>query len=318
MRYSIDNEKLYKVLSTILFVIITFPFPIIYLVWEYSYFKKEKFQNIKSNIKKYIDDCNELNNHIEELRRPFNNFKTRDYGTATFVDNSNYNYKRDHLNKYQKNQFTYNCSLQVCRNAQEKPFVYLCKYFNISNTEESLNNFEEMLNNFSSAEQGKILLKNKKEDVLKNIYEQIPFIIKTFRKKKLEEKLGFTPIEFKSLYFPTYTFSYISSGGNTSTSTRITLDIDALNRFIEYLSENIKWRKSIAGQRALMTSSLREKIKNRDNFTCQICNNSINDEPNLLLEIDHKIPLSKGGITTEDNLQTLCWRCNRKKGNKIQ
>lgn len=42
------------------------------------------------------------------------------------------------------------------------------------------------------------------------------------------------------------------------------------------------------------------------------------DEKNLLLEIDHIKPLSKGGITAEDNLQTLCWKCNRTKGAKIE
>ena len=66
-----------------------------------------------------------------------------------------------------------------------------------------------------------------------------------------------------------------------------------------------------------MTSNLREKIKNRDNYACKICGLSVEKEPNLLLEIDHIIPLSKGGITTEDNLQTQCWKCNRSKGNKI-
>ena len=40
-------------------------------------------------------------------------------------------------------------------------------------------------------------------------------------------------------------------------------------------------------------------------------------EPNLLLEIDHIIPISKGGCTVEENLQTLCWKCNRAKSNKI-
>ena len=80
----------------------------------------------------------------------------------------------------------------------------------------------------------------------------------------------------------------------------------------------IKWEKSIAGQRALMTSKLREKIKQRDDYTCCNCNLSIKDEQNLLLEIDHIIPVSKGGLTTENNLQTLCWRCNRTKGAKIE
>ena len=38
---------------------------------------------------------------------------------------------------------------------------------------------------------------------------------------------------------------------------------------------------------------------------------------NLLLEVDHIIPISKGGKTEPDNLQTLCWKCNRTKSNKI-
>ena len=67
-----------------------------------------------------------------------------------------------------------------------------------------------------------------------------------------------------------------------------------------------------------MTSNLREKIKIRDSYTCQKCTLSTKTERNLLLEIDHIIPLSKGGITSENNLQTLCWKCNRSKGAKIE
>ena len=66
-----------------------------------------------------------------------------------------------------------------------------------------------------------------------------------------------------------------------------------------------------------MTNKLRERIKTRDDYTCRNCHNSINKEPNLLLEIDHIIPVSKGGYTVEENLQTLCWKCNRAKSNKL-
>jgi len=69
-------------------------------------------------------------------------------------------------------------------------------------------------------------------------------------------------------------------------------------------------------QRSAMTKDLREAIKQRDNFTCQICGNSVLKEPNLLLEVDHIVPVSKGGKTEANNLQTLCWRCNRSKSNK--
>ena len=65
------------------------------------------------------------------------------------------------------------------------------------------------------------------------------------------------------------------------------------------------------------TKQLREHIKARDNYTCQKCGISVQDEPHLLLEIDHIIPISKNGKTTIDNLQTLCWKCNRQKSNKL-
>ncbi|MBL7870818.1 MAG: HNH endonuclease [Cyclobacteriaceae bacterium] len=67
-----------------------------------------------------------------------------------------------------------------------------------------------------------------------------------------------------------------------------------------------------------MTSQLRDQIKQRDNYKCYSCSLGIENEPNLLLEIDHIIPLSKGGMTTLENLQTLCWKCNRTKGAKIK
>lgn len=70
-----------------------------------------------------------------------------------------------------------------------------------------------------------------------------------------------------------------------------------------------------ANQRRLMTPELREQIKQRDNYTCQICGKYMPDEVGL--EIDHIIPVSKGGKSVPDNLQVLCSRCNRRKSNKI-
>ena len=83
------------------------------------------------------------------------------------------------------------------------------------------------------------------------------------------------------------------------------------------LEEKLTIREFTKEQRVLMTHKLRDYIKERDDFTCCSCGNSIYKEPNLLLEIDHIIPVSKGGYTVEENLQTLCWKCNRAKSNKI-
>ena len=174
-----------------------------------------------------------------------------------------------------------------------------------------------MLNDFAAAEQGKLLLEEEKEFILCGIQNDIPYPIYNFSKNKLVKKLGFETIDFSDLYFPVYTFQYVSAGGNSSIKCDIKLNIENLNKFVVYLNELVKFKKSADGQRALMTSQLREKIKMRDCYACKICKLSISDEKNLLLEIDHIIPLSKGGITSENNLQTLCWKCNRSKGSKI-
>lgn len=67
-------------------------------------------------------------------------------------------------------------------------------------------------------------------------------------------------------------------------------------------------------QRSLMTPELRRKIMIRDNYTCQKCGKYMPDEVGL--QIDHIIPVSKGGRTVEPNLQVLCSKCNAAKSNK--
>ena len=297
---------------------------IIFLAWkiyELFYYMSAKFSKIRDRISTYINDCNDLNEHIESLKDTTLLSNQTDYGETTYHDSSRWNYQR----KYLKGQ-TYapnicDCSRNVCNNAKAKPFYYICKYFGIKTKgkegEKSLEYFEDLLNNFEAAEEGKKRLQDEKKKILNSIQNEIPFLIKKFSKRKLEYYLGFEPIDLSTNYFPEYVFRYVSSGGNASTECSIIMDIDNLNRFVLFLSEKIKFEKSAAGQRALMTSKLRQHIKERDNFTCKKCGASIYKEPNLLLEIDHIIPVSKGGLTAEDNLQTLCWRCYRKKGAKI-
>ena len=59
---------------------------------------------------------------------------------------------------------------------------------------------------------------------------------------------------------------------------------------------------------------LRYDVLERDKHTCQKCNASRSD--GVRLHVDHKIPESKGGSTTLDNLQVLCEPCNLGKGNR--
>jgi len=302
-------------MEIILLVIVGY---LIYQIYSKIYFNSENFKKIKEGVKEHIKNCNELNHHIEELKSSYVNVKSYDYGESSVEDESNYNFKRKEWGKILKNNQVHNCSASVCKNAYDQPFKYLCKYFDIKISENTLSNFESVLNDFAAAEQGKVLLQRERDSILDSIREDIPKLIYFFSKKKLIKKLGFEVIDLSELYFPVYTFQYVSAGGNSSYKREIKLNIENLNKFVAYLNELVKFRKSVKGQRALMTSKLREEIKIRDNYTCKSCELSINKEKNLLLEIDHIIPLSKGGITSKNNLQTLCWRCNRSKGSKIQ
>jgi hypothetical protein len=128
--------------------------------------------------------------------------------------------------------------------------------------------------------------------------------------------LGFANID-ESVLVVEYKFSYTSGGGMAQRSFTVPMTEETIIELIKVLESKLTASAFVKEQRMLMTKKMRESIKNRDNFTCCNCGNSTYKEPNLLLEIDHIIPVTKGGCTIEENLQTLCWKCNRSKSNKV-
>jgi 5-methylcytosine-specific restriction endonuclease McrA len=59
--------------------------------------------------------------------------------------------------------------------------------------------------------------------------------------------------------------------------------------------------------------TIRWKVLKRDNYRCQRCGQSPTTNPKVELEIDHILPVSRGGTNDISNLQTLCKRCNQGK-----
>ena len=55
---------------------------------------------------------------------------------------------------------------------------------------------------------------------------------------------------------------------------------------------------------------MRWRVLNRDSFRCRSCGRSPALEFGVILHVDHILPWSKGGLTNDENLQTLCDRCN--------
>ena len=66
-------------------------------------------------------------------------------------------------------------------------------------------------------------------------------------------------------------------------------------------------------RRKAIPKSVRFEVFKRDKFTCQYCGESA---PNVILEIDHIVPVSKGGGNDIMNLVTACRDCNSGKTNK--
>lgn len=97
---------------------------------------------------------------------------------------------------------------------------------------------------------------------------------------------------------------------------------DVFNQFY-MLTEKKEEETRETAKRRRVTQKDKEEVLKRDDYTCQICGISKGFADSLLpglgdyilFEIDHIKSVAMGG-TGEDinNLQTLCWRCNRKKG----
>lgn len=76
--------------------------------------------------------------------------------------------------------------------------------------------------------------------------------------------------------------------------------------------EGIKLTKK--GCREGLTQGLRFAILARDKFSCTYCGRKA---PDVELQIDHIVPIAKGGKTVRTNLTTACKECNSGKRTRI-
>ena len=68
----------------------------------------------------------------------------------------------------------------------------------------------------------------------------------------------------------------------------------------------------MAEKRKSIPKKMRFEVFKRDSFTCQYCGRMA---PDVVLEVDHIKPVSKGGKNELINLVTACLECNRGKSN---
>jgi hypothetical protein len=88
------------------------------------------------------------------------------------------------------------------------------------------------------------------------------------------------------------------------------VDLRAFADFVAFAKvEEPTYEDRLARRR--IPDAIRAAVLLRDGARCRRCRTVVN------LEVDHIVPVSRGGRTEESNLQTLCRRCNRRKWKKL-
>lgn len=281
-----------------------------------KYYDSPAFLKIKETCEVLMNTQREFNEYIiEKVDSISQLFGTRVTRNET-INEDEYQYIRPY--KKTITPFTAEVSATVFASAENNPLEYVIKNFypNKNLYPEQIQKLHLLVEELATLKEAKYIIDNYKKEYQQYIND-VPDYVMTEDEAGFYSRLGFANID-ESVLTVEYTFSYTSGGGMAKRKFTVPMTEETIVDLIKALEEKLTVRAFTKEQRALMTNRLREFIKKRDNFTCCSCGNSIHEEPNLLLEIDHIVPVSKGGYTIEENLQTLCWKCNRAKSNKMQ
>lgn len=280
-----------------------------------DYYESSEFLKIKETCEAMMSSQREFNEYINEKIQSISKlFGTRVVRNETINDD-----EYDYIRPYKKTitPFTAEVSATGFASAENNPLEYIVKNFypNKKSYPEQIRKLYILIEELETLRDAKQIIENYKADYQQYLGD-VPAFIMENDEAGFYSRLGFANID-ESVLTVEYKFSYTSNGGMARRSFIVPMTEETIIELIKLLESKLTASAFAKEQRTLMTKKLREFIKKRDNYTCCNCGNSIYAEPNLLLEIDHIIPVSKGGCTEEKNLQTLCWKCNRSKSDKI-
>lgn len=280
-----------------------------------DYYASPDFQLIRGTCYSLMQSQKDFNAYIGDKVRSISTlFGTRVTRNETVVDDE-YNYIRPYTKTI--TPFTAEVSAAVFSSAENQPLDYVVKYFYPDKNKypEQIQKLQLLVEELQTLREAKQIIENYKKDYQQYL-QNVPAFIMERDEDGFYSRLGFANVDEQSLTVE-YKFIYTSGGGMAQRYFTVPMTNETIIALIEMLESKLTADAFAKEQRVLMTPKLRDAIKERDHYTCCNCGNSTLTEPNLLLEIDHIIPVSKGGLTEESNLQTLCWKCNRSKGNKI-
>lgn len=280
-----------------------------------DYYESSDFRKIKGACQDLMKSQREFNEYIDEKVKSISDMFGKQVVRDETVVEDEYNYLRPY--KKTVDAFTAEVSAAVFSSAENAPLDYIVKYFYPDKTRypEQIQKLQFLIEELETLKEAKEIIEVQKTEVQKYLSD-VPSFIMENDESGFYANLGFATINENTLTVE-YKFAYTSNGGKARRTFTIPMTEELIVNLINILESKLSMTAFTKEQRSLMTAKLRKAIKERDNYTCQCCGNSTYNEPNLLLEIDHILPVARGGCTVEDNLQTLCWKCNRAKGTKI-
>ncbi len=280
-----------------------------------EYYQSPDFQKVKESCETLMSTQREFNEYITHKAESISRLFGKRPARGETVNEDEYTYIRPY--KKTISPFVAEVSAPVLASAENNPLEYVVKYFypNKSRYPEQIQKLQLLVEELETLKEAKQIIENYKAEYQQYLGDVPDYVMKE-DEAGFYERLGFANIDERVLEVE-YRFAYTSGGGKARRSFPYPMTEESIVEVIELLESKLTAKAFAQEQRALMTKKLREHIKERDNFTCCNCGNSTHVEPNLLLEIDHIIPVAKGGYTEEKNLQTLCWKCNRAKSDKI-
>lgn len=280
-----------------------------------EYYESSGFLRVKESCEVLMSSQREFNEYINEKVQSISQF----FGSRVVRDETIHDDEYNYIRPYKKTitPFTAEVSAAVFASAENNPLEYIVKYFYPSKRlyPKQIRKLYRLVEELETLRDAKQIIENYKAEYQQYLGD-VPRFVMENDEAGFYSRLGFATID-ESVLTVEYKFSYTSGGGMAQRSFTVPMTEETIAELIKVLESKLTATAFAKEQRTLMTKKLRELIKSRDNFTCCNCGNSVYIEPNLLLEIDHIIPVARGGRTVEDNLQTLCWKCNRAKSDKM-
>ena len=280
-----------------------------------AYYNSDAFLKIKTTCDMLMSAQQDFNAYILEKVQSIGTL----FGTAVVRNETVIEDEYNYIHTYKKSitPFAAEVSASVFASAENNPLDYVIKYFYPVKERypEQIQKLQTLIEEIETLKEAKKIIENYKASI-QQYFTEVPEFIMRNDEDGFYLRLGFATINESTLVV-SYKFSYTSNGGKAQRSFTVPMTEETIVKLIEKLESKLTMAAFTKEQRSLMTIKLRQSIKERDDYTCKFCGNSIYKEPNLLLEIDHIVPVSKGGCTVESNLQTLCWKCNRQKSSKV-